>query len=111
MATSTVEQIVDTALRTAGIPIEGVTFPDPLNRATWVVQFLAAATPAQKAQAATILASVVIDAPAQLDVEATGDMDQKDLRAAIQAVWEAIPSPLLTKAQLRARAIAIRKTL
>jgi hypothetical protein len=62
---------------------------------------LAAVTPAQ-------LAAV---AAAVLDALATLELDRKDLRAAILALWEAIPSPLLTKVQLRARAIAIRKTL
>jgi hypothetical protein len=50
-------------------------------------------------------------ATAQADAAAASGIDQQDLRAAMLALWEAIPGPLMTKAQLRARAIAIRKSL
>lgn len=42
---------------------------------------------------------------------ATADIDSKALRAAILGIWEAIPSPLLTRPALRARIIAIWRTL
>lgn len=59
--------LIDRALRSAGIPIDGVTVGVPeTDRAQWSVQFTPAATPAQKTQAASLLTTVVIDAAAQL---------------------------------------------
>lgn len=55
-------------------------------------------------------AQTAIDTAPAFDAEAA-EMDRKDLRALALGLWEAIPNPLLTKAQLRARIIAIRKTL
>jgi hypothetical protein len=76
-------QIVDRALRAAGIPIDGVSIGDPANRATWAAQFTAAATPAQKATAAALLLSVVVDAAAQ------ATQDQLDAQAFIDTlpIW------------------------
>jgi hypothetical protein len=78
-----VAALVDHALRAAGIPIDGVTIPDPAIRSTWVAQFTAAATPAQKATAATILNTVAVDVAAQ------GVQDQLDAQAFIDAlpIW------------------------
>ena len=78
-----VASLVDHALRTAGIPIEGVSIGDPANRATWLVAFAAAATPAQKATAATLLTIVAVDAAAQ------AVQDQLDAQAQIDAlpIW------------------------
>jgi hypothetical protein len=75
--------IVDRALRAAGIPMDGVSIGDPAVRATWSVQFQAAATPAQKATAAAILAAVVVDAGAQAIA------DQQDAQAFIDSlpIW------------------------
>jgi hypothetical protein len=108
---SSVAGLVDTAVRAAGIPIDGVSIGVVANRATWVCHFQAAATPAQQAQAQTILDTVVVDAPTQSDATAIEEVDLKVLRAVSVALWECIPSPLLTKPQLRARAIAIWKSL
>lgn len=58
--------IVDRALRTAGIPFDGVSIGDEGNRATWRVVFSASATPAQRTAAAAILTTVAVDATAQL---------------------------------------------
>jgi hypothetical protein len=58
-------QIVDRALRAAGVPIDGVSIGDPANRATWTAQYTAAATPAHKVTGAALLLSVVVDAAAQ----------------------------------------------
>lgn len=103
--------LLDGALRAAGIPIDGVSVGDPVDRATWVVHFSETATPAHQAAAATIVQTVVVDAAAQLDADVLASMDVKDLKAILLAVWEAIPAPLLTRVQLRARALAIRKGL
>jgi hypothetical protein len=85
MATN-IAALVDRALRTAGIPIEGVSIGDVATRATWVPQFTAAATPAQKATAATIISAVAVDTAAQ------GVQDQLDGQAQIDAI------PIATKA-------------
>jgi leucyl aminopeptidase (aminopeptidase T) len=103
--------LVDQALRAAGVPIVSVVIGVDGDRATWTITFDPSATSAQRAQAATLLATVGVDAAAQLDDRAIADMDAKDLKATMLALWEAIPGPLLTRAQVRARAIAIRKTL
>ena len=75
--------LVDRALRTAGIPIEGVSIGDPANRATWVPLFTAAATPAQKATAAALLLTIAVDAPAQAAA------DQQDAQAFVDGlpIW------------------------
>jgi len=104
-------QLLEAAVRAAGLPVVGVSIGDPADRSTWRVDLAASATPAQRAQAVTVRDTVVVDGAALLDADAVGDVDQKVLRAVVQALWEAIPAPLLTKAQLRARAIAIYKTL
>lgn len=103
--------LVDQALRVAGVPIIGVIIGVDGDRATWRILFDASATPAQQAQAAALLATIAVDAAAQLDADAVAGIDAKDLKAALLAIWEAIPAPLLTRAQLRARALAIRKGL
>jgi hypothetical protein len=106
--------IVDHALRAAGIPIVGVSLGDLTDRSTWRVQFDPAATPTQQAQAATILATVAIDAPAQTAqarIEAQAQMDAIPiyLRAILLALVDQInvlraalpiPLPALTPAQI-----------
>lgn len=80
---ATIPVLVDRALRAAGIPFDSVSFGDLGNRATWRVQFQAAATPAQQAQAAALLLSVAIDAPAQALA------DQQDAQAFVDTlpIW------------------------
>lgn len=75
--------LVDHALKAAGIPIDGVSIGDPANRATWVIQFQAAATAPQRATAATLLTTVAVDAAAQ------AVQDQLDAQAFIDAlpIW------------------------
>ena len=104
---------VDQALRAAGVPLVGVSIGDPADRATWTVQLAPTATESDRTTAAaTIAAFDVVGLPArQFDAQAISDVDLKALRAVSQALWEAIPAPTLTKVQLRARAIAIWKTL
>jgi hypothetical protein len=78
--------LVDQALRTAGIPFESVSFVQEGNRATWTIQFLPAATDPQKAQAQTILNTVVTDATA------LHAQDRKDVQAYVNNL------PLVEKA-------------
>lgn len=121
----TIASMVDRALRSAGVPIDGVAIGDPANRATWTVAFTAAATPAQKATAAALLLSVAIDAPAQatqdqLDAQAFIDtlpIWAKALALAIidqlNVIRAALPSPLppITPAQAIAAVRAKAGTL
>lgn len=79
-------EIVETALRNAGIPIVGVSIGTDGDRLTWSVQFDPSATPAQRTQAASILASVAVDATAQ------HTQDQTNVKAYIDAL------PLVEKA-------------
>jgi hypothetical protein len=72
---ATITALVDQALRTAGIPFESVSFVQDGNRATWTIQFLSAATDPQKAEAQTILDTVVTDATA------LHAQDRKDVQA------------------------------
>jgi hypothetical protein len=86
MALSNAAAIVHRALTLAGIPFESVSIGDPANRATWLVTFTAAATPAQQASAATLLTTVVVDAAAQ------AVQDQRDAQTQMDAI------PIVTKA-------------
>lgn len=84
-----VAQLVDQAVRAAGIPIEGVSIGDPANRGTWRVEFTAAATPAQRTQAATILTTVAIDAAAQQQQLYLLSSRQKDVLATLAMIVRA----------------------
>lgn len=75
-----IAEIVDSALRTAGIPILGVSIGTDGDRSTWSVQFDPSATSAQRTQAASILASVAVDAAAQ------HTQDQTDVKAFVDAL-------------------------
>ena len=106
-------RIVDRSLRAAGIPILGVSLGSLTYRSTWRVHFDPAATPTQQAQAATILASVTIDATAQTALarlEAQAQMDAipiyikaivLTLVDQINTLRQALPTPLpvITPAQ------------
>lgn len=105
--------IVDRALRTAGVPIVGVSIGNLADRATWIVIFDPAATAGQRSTAATVLASVAIDAPAQAsDDEKSAQLEIDGLPIAMKAIVlalidqlnvirAALPSPLaaITPAQ------------
>jgi hypothetical protein len=108
---SVITAIVDSAVRAANVPMSGVRLTDPLNRASWTVQFLPSATAQDRTNAQTVLDTVDVSAAAIADFEAVSDADQKVLRAVVVGIWEAIPNPLLTKVQLRNRILAIYKTL
>jgi len=75
-----IETIVDSALRTAGIPIVGVSFGDLSNRATWRIDFDPTATPSQKSQGQTIVNTVAVDAAAQTA------QSQKDAQSRIDGI-------------------------
>jgi hypothetical protein len=62
-------------------------------------------TPAEIAQAQTAIDTAPVRDEAALEV------DQKVLKAIVLGLWECIPNPTMTKVQLRARVIAIWKTL
>ena|SRR3990167_5741648 len=102
---------VDDALRAAAIPILGVSVPSD-DKATWVVTFAPGATPAQRDQAVAVIAAFTPFTPATLlDRFAEQRISEKALIATATALWECIPAPTMTKAQLKARAKAIFKTL
>jgi len=94
---ATLAELVDGALRAAGIPIVGVSIGTDGDRATWSVQFDPAATGPQRTQAASILASLVVDATAK------HTQDQSDVKAFIDAmplVEQAIDLTILDQVNL-----------
>jgi hypothetical protein len=102
---------IDEALKAAGIPIVGVAIVNG-DRSKWRVDFDASATQAQKAAAGTLIANFVEPTDAtRLDQQAQRDTSDKKLQAVAMALWECIPSPTMTKLQLRNRIVAIYKTL
>jgi hypothetical protein len=108
--------LLDAACRAAGLPYTGLSMGDSVNRATWRIDYASGATPQQRAQGDQLLATIDLSDPALIatvtDTLATSGYDgDAILRAAAQALWECIPAPTMNKAQLRARAIAILKTL
>ena len=97
-------------LVTAGVPVVDVSVGHPDNKATWVVTFAPEATQAQRDQAAALIAAYTPPTPATLlDTLADQRMSEKALLATAQALWECIPAPTMTKAQLKARAKQIFK--
>lgn len=102
---------VDAALKAANVPFVAVYMPtdDP---ATWRVELAPSATPQQQANADAIVHGYVPKTAAQIaDDDAQRETSEKKLKAVALALWECIPAPMLTKAQLKARAVAIYKTL
>ena len=103
---------LDQQLKAANIPITGVSLPDANNPATWVIQYAPEATQAQRDAGQVILAAYVTPTPnTLLDKFAEQRILEKALFVTAQALWECIPAPTMTKAQLKARAKAIYKTL
>ena len=110
--------VLDRALRDAGIPLDGVTVGDPQNRATWKAVYPAAATPAQRTQGDQILATIDPQDPttvANIKADfATSDANRELIRAVVQGLYEAIPTPtpaLDTLVKLRARILTIYRGL
>lgn len=83
---ASIPEIVDNALRSAGIPILGISFGNESDRLTWSIRFDPSATQAQRDQAASILATVAVDAAAQ------HTQDQTDVKAFVANL------PLIEKA-------------
>jgi uncharacterized membrane protein YidH (DUF202 family) len=82
--------LVDRALRAAGIPIDGVSIGTPeTDRAQWVVKFQAAATPAQRTQAASLLTTVAIDTAADNAAKFADSSRGKDVLAIIALIVRA----------------------
>lgn len=107
----TLSSNVDDTIRGAGVPILGVSCPSN-DKATWRVDFKPEATQAQRDQAAQIIAAYTLPTPnTLLDREASGAFLDKKTRALLQALYECIPAPTMTKAQALKRAIDIYKTL
>lgn len=98
---------LDKALRAAGLPIEGVSIGDTANKATWRV----VPSTLQASAQPLIDAFVMPDAATLLSDDAQRETGEKKLKAVALALWECIPAPTMTKAQLVARAIAIYKSL
>lgn len=98
---------LEAAIKSAGVAITGVTIGDPTVKATWLVQ------PSElQAAAQPIIDAYTDPTPATLlDQLADQRIAEKALNAVAQALWECIPAPTKTKAQMRDRAKAIFKTL
>lgn len=84
--------LLDQTLRAQGIPIVGVSIGSPTDRTTWAIQYDPVATDAQKAAGETLRQTFDPLAPsvvaAQLDAEATNNIDDKKIKAAvITGLW------------------------
>lgn len=98
---------LDAAIKTAGVAITGVSLGDISDRSTWRVSPDSLQTAAQP-----IIDAYVEPTAAQLaDEDAERETGDKKLLAVALALWECIPAPLMTKAQLRLRAKAIYRNL
>jgi hypothetical protein len=100
-------------LKAAGIPFVGLFIGSVADKSTWRVQFTPAATQAQQAQAATILAAFVADDPlADADVIADAVSTNKDLLATLATMLEKFDptwaSMTLTQKKAAVRALATR---
>ena len=101
------ERRIEERIKAGGVPITGMSFGSLSDRSTWRVQ------PASlQAAAQPVIDAYADPTPAQLlDEDAERETTEKKLLAVAQALWECIPAPTMTKAQLKARAKAIFKTL
>ena len=103
---------LDQLLRASGVPISGCAIGDPNNKATWRVDFDPSATQDHRNQAEAVIAAYVEPtAAAKQDKLDDQRVNDKPLIAVSMALWECIPAPTMTKAQLRVRIKAIFKTL
>lgn len=101
------------ALERAGIPIASVSIGIETDRATWRVDYKPEATAAHRTTG-EILRQTYDPATDTVwkNEQAMSRYDaEKLLQAVAVALWECIPNPLMTKAQLKARAIALYKDL
>lgn len=100
---------VEGVLRTAGIPIIGVSIPSD-DKATWRVDFLPEATQAQRDAGAAILQNYTPPTPNTLfDQFAEVRLNEKAVKARAKAIWEAIPAPLTDWNATKQRAKTIFK--
>jgi len=102
--------VIERTLKDAGIPIDGVSVGDPATRATWRAFYQATATAAQRTQGDGLLLTLdpqdpTVVAAIKADL-ATGTTNRDELIAITQALYAAIPNPLLTLAQVRAQFLA-----
>lgn len=98
--------IIDRTLRDAGIAVDGVSVGSPSDRSTWKVQYNVGATSAQQVQGDALLLSMDVQDPtviAEVKNDLATRMNDDALQAVAEGLWEAIPAPLLTKAQLKTR--------
>ena len=95
------------AIQAAGVAITDVSIGDEAIRSTWRVHPASLQAAAQP----TIDAYTDPTPNTLLDHFADQRIGEKALMAVAQALWECIPAPTMTKAQLKARAKAIFKTL
>lgn len=105
--------VVTRALKDALIPFESVSCRIQDDRSTWRVRYLDAATVDQRTQGDAIVATLPGDDPttlANLKADAAVSLADMDVAKALAtALWECIPSPLMTKLQLRNRILALLK--
>jgi hypothetical protein len=94
-------QLVDYALRKAltdaNIPFDSVSIGEPFNRATWTVQYAVTATDPQKAQGASIVATLdpadpTVIANVKADL-ANPRASEELMKAVAQASYEVAQSP------------------
>jgi hypothetical protein len=102
--------VIERTLRDAGIPLDGVSVGNPSDRSTWKAFYAPSATAAQKAQGDALLLTLdpqdpTVVAELKADV-AAATTNHDDLIALVQALYAAIPTPLLTLAQVRAQFLA-----
>lgn len=98
---------LDQALKAAGLPITSVTIGLTEDRSTWKVH-----PAALQADAQPIIDAFVLPSPEQVaDDAAQRETQRKELKAVALGLWECIPAPLMTKAQLADRIKAIYKSL
>jgi hypothetical protein len=106
---------LDRALRRAGVPIIGVVVGDPLDRATWKVQYQPQATAADQATGDGIVSTYdPTNDPAFTDEQAQGDVDNRAIKAAVlTSLWGRLgrqPTPAEIVAE-RTRYIQLWKAL
>lgn len=98
---------VQAAIQAGGVPIEDVSIGDKQVRSTWKIR------PASLQAAAQPIIDAYVEPTAtqMLDEDAQRGVNDRKLQAVALALWECIPNPLMTKAQMKARAVAIYKAL
>jgi hypothetical protein len=107
-----VSMYLDQAIRSAGIPITGVSVGRVEDRSTWRVAFEARATEAQRTQAQQIVETFTLPTPDQLQTDAAArDIDVTALKAVVIEIYPYLSSSKPSLAQLRQNIIARYKAL